>query len=144
MNLIHAIRRPAGILLWLATVALASLTAAAPAALATPRPRPSGWNKHPPPPAHVHPLATAAIPGWQLTLMAVTIVLLAAVVVAIAYPGPGRAATSPARSSCGMSPTPRTPAARPALDRRPASDQSHQQPRQCGGVQPRRPHPGQR
>jgi hypothetical protein len=46
MNLIHAIRRPAGILLWLATVALASLTATAPAALATPRPRPSGWNKH--------------------------------------------------------------------------------------------------
>jgi hypothetical protein len=92
MNLIHAIRRPAGIMLWLATVALASLTAAAPAALATPRPRPSGWNKHPPPPAHVHPLATAAIPGWQLTLMAVTIVLLAAVVVAIAYPGPGRTA----------------------------------------------------
>jgi hypothetical protein len=90
MNLIRAIRRPAGILLWLATVALASLTAA-PAALAAPRPRPSGWNKHPPPPAHVHPLATA-IPGWQLTLMAVTIVLLAAVVVAIAYPGPGRTA----------------------------------------------------
>jgi hypothetical protein len=91
MNLIRAIRRPAGIMLWLATVALASLTAAAPAALATARPRPSGWNKHPPPPAHVHPLATA-IPGWQLTLMAVTIVLLAAVVVAIAYPGPGRTA----------------------------------------------------
>jgi len=91
MNLIRAIGRPAGVVLWLATVALASLTAAAPAALATPRPRPSGWNKHPPP-AHVHPLATAAIPGWQLTLMAVTIVLLAAVVVAIAYPGPGRTA----------------------------------------------------
>jgi hypothetical protein len=92
MNLIHAIRRPVGIMLWLATAALASLTAAAPAALATPRPRPSGWNKHPPPPAHVHPLATAAIPGWQQALMAVTIVLLAAVVVAIAYPGPGRTA----------------------------------------------------
>jgi hypothetical protein len=61
MNLIHAIGRPAGILL---------------------------------PSAHAHPLATAAIPGWQLTLMAVTIVLLAAVVVAIAYPGPGRPAAA--------------------------------------------------
>jgi hypothetical protein len=78
MNLIHAIHRPAGILLWLATQ----------------RPGPSGWNKHPPPPVHAHPLATAAIPGWQLTLMAITIVLLAAVVVAIAYPGPGRPATA--------------------------------------------------
>ena len=90
MNLINAILRPAGIMLWLATVALASLTAAAPAALAAPRPRPSGWNQHPPPPVHVHPLATAAIPGWQLTLMAVTIVLLVATLVAIANPGPGR------------------------------------------------------
>lgn len=92
MNLIHAIRRPAGILLWLATVVLASLTAAMPAALATPRPRPPGWNKHPPLPAHVHPLATGAIPGWQLALIAVTVVLLAATLVAIAYPGPGRTA----------------------------------------------------
>ena len=92
MNLIHAIRRPAGILLWLASVVLASLTAAMPAALAAPRPRPSGWNKHPPLPAHAHPLATVAIPGWQQALMAVTIVLLAAVVVAIAYPGSGRPA----------------------------------------------------
>lgn len=75
MNLIHAIRRPAGI-------------------LAAPRPRPPGWNKHPPLPAHVHPLATGVIPGWQLALMAVTVVLLAAVLVTIAYPGPGRPAAA--------------------------------------------------
>jgi len=89
MNLIHAIRRPAGILLLLASVVLASLTAAMPAALAAPRPRPPGWNKHPPP-AHLHPLATTGIPGWQLALMVVTVVLLAAVLVTMAYPGPGR------------------------------------------------------
>ena len=112
MNLIHAVRRPAGIGFWLASVVLASLSAAAPAALATPRPRPPGWNKHPPVPvgtrpvlrfppgwnkhpplpAHVHPLATGGIPGWQLTLMAVTVILFAATSVAICYPGPGRTA----------------------------------------------------
>src|SRR5262249_4146476 len=74
------------------TVVLASLTAA-PAALAAPQPPPSGWNKHPPlpDPARVHAALAGGIPGWQLTLMAVTIVLLAATLVAIAYPGPGRA-----------------------------------------------------
>jgi hypothetical protein len=40
--------------------------------------------------AHAHPLATSGIPGWQLILMGVTVVLLAAVLVTIAYPGPGR------------------------------------------------------
>jgi hypothetical protein len=108
MNSIRAIRRPAGILLWLASVVLASL-AAAPAALATPSPRPPGWNKHPPVPAspqpvfrfppgwnkhppvptHLHPLATGAIPGWQLTLMAVTVVLLATASAVAGYLGPG-------------------------------------------------------
>ena len=92
MNLIHAIRRPAGILLGLASVVLASLTAATPAALAAPRPPPIGWNKHPPLPAHHHPLAASGIPGWQQALMAVTVVLLAAVLVTIAHPGPGRPA----------------------------------------------------
>lgn len=53
-------------------------------------PRPPGWNKHPalPDPARVHAALAGTIPGWQLTLMAVTIVLLAATVVAIVYPGP--------------------------------------------------------
>jgi len=98
MNLIHAIRRPAGILLWLALVVLASLTAATPAALAVPRPQPLGPNTHPPLPAHPHPLATSTIPGWQLVLMAVTVVLLAAVLVTIAYPGPGRPAVAGTRT----------------------------------------------
>jgi hypothetical protein len=65
-----------------------------PVALAAPRPGPPGQNKHPPPPAHLHPLDTSGIPGWQLALMAVTVVLLAAVLVAIAYPGPGRPAAA--------------------------------------------------
>ena len=92
MNPIRAIRRLAGILAGQATVVLASLTTA-PAALATPRPRPPGWNKHPPAPdpARVHAVLAHGIPGWQLTLMAVTVVLFAATLVAIIYPGPGRA-----------------------------------------------------
>jgi hypothetical protein len=53
---------------------------------------PPGWNKHPPLPAHVHPLATGGTPGWQLTLMAITVILLAATSVAIGNPGPGRTA----------------------------------------------------
>ena len=55
-------------------------------------PLPPGWNKHPrpPDPARVHAALAGGIPGWQLILMAVTIVLLVATVVAIAYPGPGR------------------------------------------------------
>ena len=91
MNPIRAIRRPARILAVLASAVLAAL-AAEPAALAMRRPRLPGWNTHPPAPAHVHPLATGGIPGWQLTLMAVTVVLLVATLVAIAYPGPGRPA----------------------------------------------------
>jgi len=103
MNPIHAIRRPAGILAWLASALLASLTAAP--ALATPRPRPPGWNKHPPLPAspqpavrfppgwnkhpplpaHVHALVTGGMPGWQITLIAVTAVLVAAILAAAAY-----------------------------------------------------------
>jgi hypothetical protein len=81
--------------------------AAVPAALASASPRrarplswadpplPPGWNKHPrlPDPARVHAALADGIPGWQLTLMAVTIVLLAATLVAIAYPGPGRRPT---------------------------------------------------
>jgi len=117
----HAIRRPTGIVPWLASVVLVSL-AAAPAALATPRPRPSpgwnkhppvpaspspalrfppGWNKHPPLPAHAHPLPAGGTPGWQLTLMAVTVILLAATSVAIGHLSPARTAAGarPRRSS---------------------------------------------
>jgi hypothetical protein len=91
MNPIRAIRRPAHMLAVLVGAVLASY-AAAPAALATPRPRPPAWNTHPSLPAHVHPLPIGGIPGWQLTLMAVTVVLLVATLVAIGYPGPGRPA----------------------------------------------------
>src|SRR5215831_11719432 len=95
MNRCHALGHLAVILAGLAGTVLAF--AAVPAALASTSPRrarllswadpplPPGWNKHPP-----LPDPARAIPGWQLTLMAVTIVLLAATLVAIAYPGPGR------------------------------------------------------
>jgi hypothetical protein len=100
MHPIHAIRRPADILSWLASILLAFIIAA-PAAIASTPPGwawllswanpllPPGWNKHPPLPAHLHPLVTGGIPGWQLTLMAVTAVLLAATSVAIGNPRPG-------------------------------------------------------
>src|SRR5690348_14007562 len=91
MNPIRAIRCPARILAVLASAVLASL-AAAPAVLAAPRPRPPGWT-YLPLPANVHPPATGGIPGWQLTLMAVTVVLLVATLVAIGYPGPGSTAS---------------------------------------------------
>ena len=87
--------------------AVLTFAAAVPAALASTSPRrarllswagpplPPGWNKHPPlpDPARAHAALAAHIPGWQLTLMAVTIVLLVATLVAIAYPGPGRTPT---------------------------------------------------
>jgi hypothetical protein len=103
MNRCHARGLLAVILAGLAGAVLAFVTAM-PAALASTVPRrarllswadpplPPGWNKHPrlPDPARVHAALAHTIPGWQLTLMAVTIVLLVATVVAIAYPGPGR------------------------------------------------------
>jgi hypothetical protein len=93
---------------------------------ASPRPAlrfPSGWNKHPPLPAHVHPLATSGIPGWQLTLMAVTVILLVAVVVMIAYPGPGRTAASAPTHRLSDDRIPRNadPQGQPAALARPAT-----------------------
>jgi hypothetical protein len=69
--------------------------------LASQPPRPPGWNKHPPlpDPARVHAALAGAIPGWQLTLMAATVVLLAATLITIAYPGPGRAVADGRTSS---------------------------------------------
>ena len=104
MNRCHALGHFAVTLAGLAGAVLV-FAAAAPAALASASPRraellswadpplPRGWNKHPrlPDPARVHAVLAGHIPGWQLTLMAVTIVLLAATLVAIVYPGPGRA-----------------------------------------------------
>ena len=102
MNRCHAPGHLAVIVAGLAGAIVAF--AAMPAALASASPRPArllsrahpplppGWNKHPrlPHPAPVHTALAGSIPGWQLTLMAVTIVLLVATLVAIAYPGPGR------------------------------------------------------
>ena len=102
MNRCHALGHLAVVVAGLAGAVVAF--AAAPAALASASPRPArpltwadpllppGWNKHPrlPDPARVHTALAHGIPGWQLTLMAVTIVLFVATLVAIAYPGPGR------------------------------------------------------
>lgn len=101
MNRGHALGRLAVILAGLAGAVLA-FAAVVPTALASTSPRrarllswadpplPPGWTKHPrlPDPARVHAALADGIPGWQLTLMAVTIVLLTATVVAIVYPGP--------------------------------------------------------
>jgi hypothetical protein len=106
MNRCHAHGHLAVALTGLAGAVLA-FAAAVPAALASTSPRrarllswadpplPPGWNKHPklPDPIRVHAALAGRIPTWQLTLMAVTIVLLAATLVAIAYPGPGRTPT---------------------------------------------------
>ena len=132
-----------------AAPAAALAGAAAPARAATPRPRPPGWNKLPPLPAgphpalgfppgwnklsplpaHVHPLAATAIPGWQLTLMAVTVVLLAATLVAIAYPGPGRTAAGERahRLSDDRIPRHADPQGQPAALARPAPDRRNHQ-----------------
>jgi hypothetical protein len=76
----------------LARLLAAALTTcrACAAAPATPRPSPPGWNKHPPLPAHVQALATGAMPDWQITLIAVTAMLAAAILAATA----GQAADS--------------------------------------------------
>jgi hypothetical protein len=60
---------------------------------------PPGWNKHPPVPAHTHLAGTGGLPGWQITLIAVAAVLLAAATVvrlARARAARRRAAASPA------------------------------------------------
>lgn len=102
MNRCHALGHLAVIVAGLAGAVVAFV--AVPAALASASPRPAGllswadpplppgWSKHPrlPDPARVHAALADGIPGWQFTLMAVTIVLLVATSVWIAYPGPGR------------------------------------------------------
>jgi hypothetical protein len=105
MNPVHVIRRTAGVMAGLAMATLAVI--AAPAALATPPPRPPGWNKHPPLPAasraavrfppgwnkhpplpdpgRAHAVLASSAPGWQITLIAVTAVLFAVTLAAVAY-----------------------------------------------------------
>jgi hypothetical protein len=99
MNRWHALGRLAVIVAGLAGAVVAFTTVPASASPRRARllswadpPLPPGWNKRPrlPDPARVHAALAGGIPGWQLTLMAVTIVLFVATLVAIAYPGPGR------------------------------------------------------
>ena len=84
MNRIHRICR------WLAGLTgragvLLAYGVAVPAALATGRPEPPGWNKHPPLPARSHPVVTGGMPGWQITLIAAAVALLAVVLAVIVY-----------------------------------------------------------
>ena len=89
MNRCHALGHLAVIMAGLAgaVVAFAAVPALASASPKPARllswadpPLPPGWNKHTrlPDPARVHAALAGGIPGWQLTLMAVTIVLLVA------------------------------------------------------------------
>ena len=97
MNRFHAIGRLAVLVTGLAAV-LSSLCGCAVFVAAARVPVPLGGDSHrhpgpagQPHPARVHAALAGTIPGWQLLLMALTIVLLAATLVAIVYPGPGRA-----------------------------------------------------
>ena len=97
---------------------------------ASPPAGPPSWNKHPPLPAHLHPLATSGIPGWQQALMAVTVVLLAAVLVTIAHPGPGRptAAQRTHRPSDDHQPRHPDPQDQPAAPARPIPARQNHRP----------------
>jgi len=115
MNLIHAIRRLAGILAGLATAALAST--AAPAALASTPPGRAwlpSWAD-PPLPVHVHAAATGGIPGWQATLIAIGVALLVATMAVLAGRAwaarrkPAKGAASVRHASGGPAPTPAPP-----------------------------------
>jgi len=95
MNRFHTIGRLAALVAGLAAVLSAFCGCAVPVAVArVPVPLGGGPHRHPslasqlPGPARVHAALAGTIPGWQLTLMAVTVVLLAATVLAIVYPGP--------------------------------------------------------
>ena len=97
MNPIHAIRRSASILAFLASVLLAPITAA-PAALASQLlpdppwwlkhwglpvhlpPESPGFFKHPPLPrqARVHAALASGVPGWQIALITAAAAALAA------------------------------------------------------------------
>jgi hypothetical protein len=91
----HRARRAVGILAALASAALAPITAA-PAAFASTSPGrarllswadpplPPGWDNHPPlpGPAPVHAALAGAMPGWQITFIAVGAAALAAALAA--------------------------------------------------------------
>ncbi len=64
--------------------ALLASAAAAPAVLWADPPLPPGWNKHPPLPTRTQTVAAGGMPGWQIALITVAAVLLAALAV-VAY-----------------------------------------------------------
>ena len=76
MNLIHRIRRLAGVL----AGALLASAAAAPAALASPHPLPDDGSPYLP---TSPPNVVGGMPGWQIALIAVGAALLAATVAVI-------------------------------------------------------------
>ena len=80
----NPVRRLAAATGGLAGVLLA-FAVAAPAALARSfPPRPPGWDKHPPPTgAGIHTVVAGGMPGWQIALIAVGAVLLAATAAAL-------------------------------------------------------------
>lgn len=99
MNRFQTIGRLAVILAGMASALLAFCASAAPAALAgvmggdphgrpglaSPRPEPPGWNQQPPLPAHMHTQVAAGMPGWQITLIAAGVALLAAAAAVIVH-----------------------------------------------------------
>ena len=72
-------------------------------------PPPPGWNKHPPlpGPSHVHPALADGMHGWQTTLIAIGVAILAAVAV-ILYRA--RAAHAPGHTPGGTQPNAGDPA----------------------------------
>ena len=89
------IRRAAAILAGL-TASLLAISTAAPAAFAyVLPPHPTGGTAGPPP---VHTIVTGGMPGWQITLIAVAAVLLAAALAVTIYRtrAPRRRVTAPA------------------------------------------------
>jgi len=74
----NRIRRITVTLAALATAVLA-FTAVSPAAFAIRVPPPGGAGGAPPPPPQIHTIVTAGMPGWQITVIAATAALLAAV-----------------------------------------------------------------
>lgn len=92
MNPIHTIRRLAYMLTGFAAT-LAAAVMAAPAAFATtrPSPPPGVLSRYEPVlvphavPAHSHAAVTGGLAGWQITLIAVGVAILAAIVAVLLY-----------------------------------------------------------
>jgi hypothetical protein len=83
MNRIHRIRRAIGLLVALVSALLAVGTAA-PALAAGLRPPPGSLQSPPAPPVtRTHTVVVGGMPGWQITLIAVSAAVLAAALAVI-------------------------------------------------------------